>query len=662
MTKRLVPTAALLLCALAVALSPAAASAAWSGALRLSADNGETDTAGPQVVTDSAGDAIAAWFQRDPTTHGLNGVAYATRGPEGTWTPRGFISAAGETVDAGLAWPVVLAEAPTGQGVIAWATGANHGLATTQRTAATNAFAAPVAITGGGAACANNANLTDDDVTYPSAAMGAGGNGWIAWHAGCGGTELGRRAYVRALQSGTFGAPLDAGTMEPDGGTVVGPALAVDPTTGAGTIAFLPEASSPLPILTRTLSFATGLGAPKTVASGGRQVALTIGPSGEPIAAFMVQGDGVYVRDGEGLATRVSPEGQNPAGAYPQMASAADGTVVVAWRDVEGSVWAAVRHAGGWGAPQQLSDPEAEEVHVAIAADDVAYVTWRREISQFDGIEAAVMDPGDPTRSPGDPWRFQPTPETVADAAEGLLPSFIQAEVTGSALTVLPDGVAMMALTWRDSLPGGSSTHAVGVIESTAPVGIRGEVGGGGEPGGSNGGDGGGSGNPATSPGAGPAPGRDTRPPALSAFTASRKLFATGSKLDKKVAAREAKTIVDNGLPKAGLQVGTVFRWTQDETGKATIQITYEGCAAAGARTAPGYKACTRKDRSGEVVYKETVSADRGGDKLAYLGAATKGVLPAGGIYTAKLTAFDAAGNASKPRTLRFTVDAPAAH
>lgn len=640
-------------CALLVALFPAAASATWSGAARLTPDNYENDAALPRIATDAAGDAIAAWFQKGPTTGGLNGVAYATGTALGTWTPQGYISGSGEAVVTGTAWPVVLAEAPTGQAVLGWTVGSNHALVATQRTTTAGPFATPAAITGNGVTCANNVNLTDDDVVYPSAGLGADGNGWISWHAGCGNTEFGRRAYVRALQSGTFGVPRDAGTMEPDGGSVVGPALGVSPTTGAGFIAFSPEASSPLPLETRSLSFTSGLGAPELVVSGGRQPSVAVGPSDQRIVASIVGGDGVYVREGQGGAVRVSPEGQSPAGAYPQIAAAADGTLVVAWRDIEGAVWAAVRHGGTWGAPQQLSDPEAEAVHVAIAADDVAYVTWQRDISQFTGIEASVMDPGDPTRSPGAPWSFQPTPEVVANAAEGSLPSILQADVTGSDLTVRPDGVALIALTWRNSLSG-SGTHVAGVIQSSAPVGIGGTATGEAA--------GGGSGSGSTGTAAAPAKsaGPDTRPPTLSVFSASRTFFATGNKLGKKVAEPGDKTVIANGMPKSGLLVGTTFKWTQDEAGKARLTITYEGCSTVLARTSiNGYTLCSKKDKDGKVVFTKTVTARRGANDLDYLGTAKAGKIKSGGSYTAKLVALDASGNASKPKTLRFQIDAP---
>ncbi|MBN9624398.1 MAG: hypothetical protein J0H06_15880, partial [Actinobacteria bacterium] len=514
--------------------------------------------------------------------------------------------------------------------------------AATTRIGADGPFGPPVPITGGLVPCGGNvfALSTDDEVVGPSAAMGAAGNGWIAWNSHCG-------AYARSIQGGGFGTPLGAGFMAGDGGSIVGPALGVDPTSGVGVLAFREEHTSPVPVTERSLSFLGGgaLGEPKQIAGNVREVGLTVGSAGEPVATWIASGDGVYVRDGEAGPVRVSPAGQDPAGAYPQVVSSPDGTLVVAWRDLEGDVWAAVRHAGVWGAPQQLSDPHAEDVHVAIAADDVAYVTWRREVSQIEGVEASVMDPGDPTRSPGDPWGFQPTAEVVVDPAEGTLPSLINSEVTGSALTVRPDGVATVALTWANSLPGHTNTHVVGVIESTAPVGILGgETPGGGGDGGSGGGIGGGSGGSTSGK---PAPGRDTRPPALTVFNATRKFFATGTKLDKKVAARGDKTVIDNGLPKAGLQVGTVFKWTQDEAGKARLSIVYEGCAITGAKTAPGYKTCTDKEKGGKVVYRKTVAATRGANKLTYLGAAQKGLIPSGGVYKAKLVAVDAAGNAS---------------
>jgi hypothetical protein len=639
----------------------APAFASWSTALRLSADGG-ADTARPQVATDDAGDAIASWFQLDASTGDLNAVAYATRTPDGSWTPRGFLSASGENVIAGNAWPVVLAEAPTGQAVIGWSTGANRALKATVRTSATGAFSAPSAITGAPVTCANNVNLTDDDVSYPTAALGAGGAGWIGWNAGCGRTALGYRGYVRSIQSGIFGVPTDIGQLAADGGTIVGPALGVDRATGAGQAAFIASGGATLPVVSRPLSFSTGVGVPATVSpgTGGRQVVAITGPAVEPIVAYIVQGDGVYVKDGDAAAVRVSPEGQNPAGAYPQLAGAKDGTLVVAWRDVDGSVWAAVRHADAWGAAQRLSDEGADTLHVAIADDDVAYVTWQREVSQFEGIEASVMDPGDPTRSPGAPWSFQPTAEVVVDPADGQLPTTLNAEVTYSALTVRPDGVATIALTWRNSFPGDTATHAVGVIESSKPVGVGGTT---------------------TTPPAGdtttPLPAdttvapavavtplapaaRDTRPPALTVFNASRKLFATGTKLDKKVAAGDAKTVIDNGLPKAGLQVGTTFKWTQDEAGKARLTILYEGCdPSLTGKTVNGYKTCSRKTK-GTTMYTKTVSAVRGANTLKYVGTATKGkYLLSGGSYTAELSASDAAGNASKAKSFTFRVDSP---
>ena len=637
----------------------APAFASWSNVLRLSADGG-ADTAHPVVATDDAGNAIAAWFQVDATTGGLNAVAYATRTTDGTWTPKGFLSAPGESVVGGIAWPVVLAEAPTGQAVIGWALGANHALKASVRASATGTFSAPAAITGGGVTCANNVNLTDDDVAGATAALGAGGAGWIGWNAGCGRTSLGFRAYARSIQSGVFGVPTDLGQIHDDGGSVVGPALGVDRATGAGQVAFIASGGTTLPIVSRPLSFTTGAGVPAnvTVGTGGRQVVAITGPSVEPIVAHMLQGDGVYVKDGDAPAVRVSPPGQNPAGAYPQLAGAKDGTLAVAWRDVNGSVWAAVRHAGAWGAAQQLSDTGADTLHVAIADNDVAYVTWQREVSQFEGIEASVMDPGDPTRSPGAPWSFQPTAEVVVDPADAQLPTTLDAEVTYSALTVRPDGVATLALTWRNSLPGGTVTHVVGVLESSKPVGIGGPT----PPA-----DGTSPPPPADTtvtpsvPVAPVAPAaRDTRAPALTVFNASRTIFATGTKLDKKVADHDAKTVIDNGLPKTGLQVGTTLKWTQDEAGSAMLTILYTGCdSALTGKTVNGYKTCSRKTKAG-TVYAKTVSAARGANILKYLGTATKGkYLLSGGSYTAQLRAIDAAGNVSKARTIRFRVDSP---
>ena len=135
-----------------------------------------------------------------------------------------------------------------------------------------------------------------------------------------------------------------------------------------------------------------------------------------------------------------------------------------------------------------------------------------------------------------------------------------------------------------------------------------------------------------TPPGPGVAP-RDTTAPRLSAIRITKKSFAAGGK-------------------------GTAFRATISEPTALRITISK---ATKGRRVGKACKPQTNANRRRKsCAYAKTVATLRrsgatGAVSVAFAGKVGKRKLPAG-RYTATLVATDAAGNASKPATLSFTI------
>jgi hypothetical protein len=364
------------------------------------------------------------------------------------------------------------------------------------------------------------------------------------------------------------------------------------------------------------------------------------------------RGSAAWARIGA-VETQVSPAGQSPVDL--QLAVGADGTVVVAWLD--DGYWAAVRNpvTGEWGPAHQLSDDEGEPrgLDIAVADEGTGYAVWKRNPGEADSIEAAILDPDDPTRSPGAPYQFQPVPDTIFNPVN----SPIDTDSVGSAdqpnVDVAPNGDATVVFRVVTSLQ--PLTRAVAFMRNLKPAppdpGPP-------DPGPPDPGPGTPDPGPAgpVGPPAGPPP--DLRAPRVSAFNSLRDVFAQGSKEGKVVAKRGEKSAAGTELHQP-LRVGTKLRWTADEAGSARIVFTHVLCFTKHyvGEAVRDDERCNKRKLDG-TVYTLRAKSKRGKNSVKYLGKTKAGKrLRIGGVYIARLVVTDAAGNPSVPRTLRLRVD-----
>ena len=258
------------------------------------------------------------------------------------------------------------------------------------------------------------------------------------------------------------------------------------------------------------------------------------------------------------------------------------------------------------------------------------------------------------------PYQFQPTAEAVIDPSgeREKLPTLWAGDIDAARIAVEPNGDATIVLTWDSNPPNDNQYRTVGVIHSTLPRPEEDTT----VPPPADTGTPGTTVPPATSGHTvTPPPPGDHQAPALTVFSASRKLFAPGSQ-EGKVVAHYKDPTVSGRNDRKGLRIGTVLGWTQDEAGTAKLKITYAGCTAE-KRTPDktfGLHRCSRSDDKRPVVYTAELTAKRGGNRVTYLGKTNHGKkLQAGGVYKAELVAYDAAGNKSKAKALTLIVDVP---
>jgi hypothetical protein len=141
----------------------------------------------------------------------------------------------------------------------------------------------------------------------------------------------------------------------------------------------------------------------------------------------------------------------------------------------------------------------------------------------------------------------------------------------------------------------------------------------------------------------------DTKAPAVGAFSMSPRTFAVGPK----------PTPVNAAAKKKSKRTGTTFRYKLSEAGRAQIVITRPAagrkvkrrCVKATRKNRKAHR-CTRYVKAGVLTRRK---AKAGNNKLAFTGRVGKRKL-APGRYRATITATDAAGNRSKPRTISFKI------
>lgn len=139
---------------------------------------------------------------------------------------------------------------------------------------------------------------------------------------------------------------------------------------------------------------------------------------------------------------------------------------------------------------------------------------------------------------------------------------------------------------------------------------------------------------------------KDTTAPAFGRVSLTNKVFAVG-KGRTPVSARKRK-----------LKVGTTFRYTLSEAARAKIVIAQK---LAGRRVGKACRQPTRRNarrrHCSRFVKKGTLSrsAKAGANSLHFTGRVGRRALKRG-RYRVTLTAADAAGNVSKPKTVSFRI------
>ena len=648
--------------AVLLAFAAPGASASWSGITPLTdpVNHGALNESGlyPEIATDGVGDQTAAWYEVDPDPPHNYRVVASSSNADGTWTRTPFLS----TTPANLNRDrdrIALAEGPDGTALVGWTVGSNHALAAAFRNSLSNPFGTETPLTGT-THCTNNATLTNDDAYGLTAGLGQGGSGWIAWTASCGGGSDAPIVHLRRVTAGGFEGPITVVKPTGESGVLVGPQMAVDRDSAAANIA-VTENTYPGPIRTRKVTTDGVVGSPTAITPGPGPNRPRIGilPDHTVAAVFQDGAGGVGFKEGGADPVRINPIDQGVNISAPEIAVSKDGTIAVVWRDNDERVWARVRPPnGGWGTATALSEPASKDYRVGISDNGIAYVIWAREIGDLVGVEGFDHGSGRPDPLARGPLRLPAHPRGHRRPAGRPLPDararrrpigpargreqrrrdghHLVEELAGPRAGHAIDRRAALddPAARRRARPRSARSRADDAVDSHGP----------------------------TAPAPSPVPGKpppDLRAPALTVFSATRTVFAVGSKEGKLVAHYKDPTVIDRPLRK-GLRVGTVLGWTQDEAGKAKLTITKTGCWA----TTPkgkkfgGLKVCHGTKQT--VVYKATLTAKRGGNRLTYLGETSKGKkLEAGGKYRADLVALDAAGNVSKKKSLTLSIDEP---
>jgi hypothetical protein len=255
-----------------------------------------------------------------------------------------------------------------------------------------------------------------------------------------------------------------------------------------------------------------------------------------------------------------------------------------------------------------------------VGPDGTAYAAWTRFDGGFYIPEASVRPPGESFPA-------------VADQLSGG-DAYVQDLVVGA------NGRAVVGIDhiFKDTGPlyfrAGTVTYVPGPPGPPAPP-I-------GDPG------------PAPQPSA-PAPAGDTTPPKLKVGLA-RNVFAPGAKLNQVAVEKGDPSYVWKEV-RTPLKVGTRLLVELNEPASLRIQVDKVGCLKA----TPGNP--KRGDISGQCVKQDDnvqrlrVNGKAGANKFTYLGDWAGGKVKPGALYRFEVVATDRAGNASKPRTVGFSLD-----
>lgn len=363
---------------------------------------------------------------------------------------------------------------------------------------------------------------------------------------------------------------------------------------------------------------------------------VAVAPNGEPVTAWL-QSNVLKLKRGSGEIVTVANVGNLSLldlAVGPKTDEFPNGMVLVTWRQfvqdpeaLAGECCYQARAAVGtgttMGAPIELSD-ELESVvnfpavQAGFGPDGTAFTAWTRFNGEFWIPEASVRPPGGSFPA-------------VADEISG-------GDAYVRDLVVSADGHAVVGIDHIDS-EGEELYFRAGTVIF--------------EPGGTPPEEKLPEGTPKQQPPT-PQPPPDTTPPRLKVGV-SRKGFAPGGKLNQTVVKVGEPSYVWKAV-RTPLKAGTRLLVDLNEPASLTIRVNKLGClkATPGNPTRQITGQCVRRD---DDVQRHRANGKAGANKFTYLGDWAGAKVKPGATYQFVVVATDKAGNASKPKSVGFTLD-----
>ncbi|MGE0067535.1 MAG: hypothetical protein AB7T48_09310, partial [Solirubrobacterales bacterium] len=360
-------------------------------------------------------------------------------------------------------------------------------------------------------------------------------------------------------------------------------------------------------------------------------------PNGEPVTAWLQSGV-LMVKRGSSepvtIATLSVPSDLDLV-VGPKTDEFPNGMVLVTWshfvQDPEAlagaccdQARAAVGNGATMSAPIELSDEnesvedspatQAPSVQAAIGPDGTAYAAWTRFDGGFFIPEASVRPVGE---------GFPAVPDQISGG---------DAYVTD--LVAAADGRAIVGIEHVDSEGDELYFRAGTAIYEPGPAPTKND--------------------PAGPPAPPPPPLAETTPPKLKVGL-SRNVFAPGAKLNQ-VAVKDGDPSYVWKAVRTPVKVGTRLLVSLDEPASLAIRVDKVGCLKAkpGNPTRDISGQCLKRD---ENVQRLRTNGKAGANKFTYLGDWGGGKVKPGALYEFVVVATDKFGNASKPRSVRFSLD-----
>jgi hypothetical protein len=469
----------------------------------------------------------------------------------------------------------------------------------------------------------------DETADYMTMDMLPNGEGLLAWRVG--GTE---KDKVKLIQGGNFAAGVGK-TFEPSPYS----------SNNEADVAIAPDASHRYlaghkrDLGTTRLNLFTYEGSTwdtgTFIANPTQMPQVAVAPNGEPVTAWLESNVLKLKRAGSPIVTvaNVGNLSRLDLAVGPKTDEFPTGMVLVTWRqfvqDPEAlagaccyQARAAVGNGVTMGAPIELSDENesivnAPAVLAAVGPDGTAYAAWTRFDGGFWIPEASVRPPGGSFPA-------------VADQISGG-DAYVQDLVVGA------DGRAIVGIDHifdeNDQLyfRAGTAIYSPGPsVPKKDPPGTP---------------------QPQSPP---PPPLPDTTPPKLKVGL-SRNVFAPGAKLNQ-VAVEEGDPSYVWKAVRTPVKVGTRLLVSLDEPASLAIRVDKVGCLKA----KPGNP---KRDVSGQCVKRDEnvqrlrTNGKAGANKFTYLGDWGGGKVKPGALYEIVVVATDEFGNASKPRSVGFSLD-----